>query len=80
MKRGQKVLACGPSNISVDNMVEDLHLRVNCVRIGNPARVIQTIIEHTLDSRISQHSSLWKNELKKLLAIRKKLSKTNQRD
>ena len=40
VNRKQKVLACGPSNISVDNIVEGLDGKVKCVRIGNPARMI----------------------------------------
>jgi superfamily I DNA and/or RNA helicase len=44
VKKGNKVLACGPSNISVDNIVEGLAGRVNCVRIGNPARIIESVI------------------------------------
>jgi superfamily I DNA and/or RNA helicase len=44
VKRKEKVLACGPSNIAVDNIVEGLSRRVNCVRIGNPARMIENVI------------------------------------
>jgi DNA polymerase alpha-associated DNA helicase A len=40
VRKGKKVLACGPSNISVDNIVEGLSGKVNCLRVGNPARII----------------------------------------
>jgi ATP-dependent RNA/DNA helicase IGHMBP2 len=40
VKKGEKVLACAPSNIAVDNIVESIGGKVKCVRIGNPARVI----------------------------------------
>jgi len=40
VRRGEKVLACAPSNIAVDNIVEGLSGRVNCIRVGNPARMI----------------------------------------
>ena len=53
VSRGQKVLACAPSNIAVDNIVEGICNRVNCVRVGNPARVINSIIERCLDFLIS---------------------------
>ena len=61
VKRGYKVLACGPSNISVDNIVEGLSGRVNCIRIGNPARIIDNVLERCLDSQIAINSGTWKN-------------------
>jgi len=69
------VLACGPSNISVDNIVEGLFGRVNCIRIGNPARIIENVLERCLDSQIAANSGNWKNEVKKLQSTRKRLSK-----
>jgi len=51
-KYGQntKILACGPSNISVDNLVERLaKTKLNIVRIGHPARVLHSILDYTLD-------------------------------
>ncbi|KAG1461125.1 hypothetical protein G6F46_001085 [Rhizopus delemar] len=46
----QKVLVCGPSNISVDNLVERLaQHRLQVVRVGHPARVLPTVVDHTLD-------------------------------
>ncbi|KAI9348834.1 P-loop containing nucleoside triphosphate hydrolase protein [Pilaira anomala] len=46
----KRVLVCGPSNISVDNLVERLaRHRLNIVRIGHPARVLPSVIDHTLD-------------------------------
>jgi ATP-dependent RNA/DNA helicase IGHMBP2 len=51
--RGEKVLACAPSNPAVDNLLErmaDLGLRV--VRIGHPARVHETLQAHTLDALV----------------------------
>lgn len=47
-----KILACGPSNISVDNMVERLATKVKVCRIGNPVRVLKSIQEFTIDSLI----------------------------
>ncbi len=49
--RGQKVLACAPSNTAVDNLLERLvPCKVNVVRIGHPARVQEVLQQHTLDS------------------------------
>ncbi|CAO3635804.1 unnamed protein product [Cunninghamella blakesleeana] len=50
VKQGKKVLVCGPSNISVDNLVERLaRHRMNLVRVGHPARILATVLEHSLD-------------------------------
>ena len=50
IKCGQKVLVCGPSNISVDNIVERLSPRkVPIVRLGHPARLLPSVLNHSLD-------------------------------
>lgn len=47
---GQRVFACAPSNTGVDNLLEKLvALGVNAIRIGHPARVLESLQEHTLD-------------------------------
>lgn len=50
IKRGLRILVCGPSNISVDNIVERLapH-KVPIVRIGHPARLLPSVVNHSLD-------------------------------
>ncbi|KAG2173383.1 hypothetical protein INT44_008735 [Umbelopsis vinacea] len=46
----KRVLVCGPSNISVDNLVERLSKhRVKIVRLGHPARILPNVMEHSLD-------------------------------
>lgn len=50
--RGQRVLVCGPSNISVDTILERLSkvLPGNLLlRIGHPARLLETNLAHSLD-------------------------------
>ncbi|KAF4123523.1 DNA polymerase alpha-associated DNA helicase A [Geosmithia morbida] len=49
-RRGKKILVCGPSNISVDNIVERLapH-KVPIVRLGHPARLLPSVLDHSLD-------------------------------
>lgn len=50
--RGEKVLVCGPSNISVDTILERLgeHYKAGeLVRIGHPARLLPVNIQHSLE-------------------------------
>ncbi|KAF9951459.1 hypothetical protein BGZ70_000987 [Mortierella alpina] len=57
----KRVLVCGPSNISVDNLVERLaSYRLNIVRTGHPARLLPSVLEHSLDvlSRTSDQGRL----------------------
>ncbi|KAK3341559.1 P-loop containing nucleoside triphosphate hydrolase protein [Lasiosphaeria hispida] len=50
LKRDLRVLVCGPSNISVDNIVERLapH-KVPILRLGHPARLLPSVLNHSLD-------------------------------
>ncbi|KAJ9614375.1 hypothetical protein H2200_002511 [Cladophialophora chaetospira] len=52
LKQGQRVLVCGPSNISVDNIVERLALTspsTPIVRLGHPARLLPSVVNHSLE-------------------------------
>ena len=50
------VLACAPSNLAVDNLVERLAAAgVRPVRLGHPARVLESVLEHTLEARVREH-------------------------
>jgi predicted DNA helicase len=52
------VLVCAPSNTAVDLLTEKLAERgVNVIRMGNPSRVSDLLLEHTLDARVMAHSS-----------------------
>ncbi len=54
--RGEKVLACAPSNTAVDNLLERLAAKnQNVVRIGHPARVLENLRRHTLDAMVESH-------------------------
>jgi superfamily I DNA and/or RNA helicase len=56
VERGDKVLACAPSNLAVDNLLEKLLARgLRAVRIGHPARVLPELREHTLDLLVDSH-------------------------
>ncbi|KAG0369085.1 hypothetical protein BGX24_002558 [Mortierella sp. AD032] len=57
----KRILVCGPSNISVDNLVERLAVyRLNIVRTGHPARLLPSVLDHSLDvlSRTSDQGRL----------------------
>ncbi|KAH0366239.1 DNA helicase, partial [Aureobasidium melanogenum] len=50
LKKGLRLLVCGPSNISVDNIVERLSPhKVPMVRLGHPARLLPGVLNHSLD-------------------------------
>ncbi|KAK3700712.1 hypothetical protein LTR37_015794 [Vermiconidia calcicola] len=50
LDRDQRLLVCGPSNISVDNIVERLAShKVPMVRLGHPARLLPSVLNHSLE-------------------------------
>ncbi|KZF23554.1 P-loop containing nucleoside triphosphate hydrolase protein, partial [Xylona heveae TC161] len=50
LKQKLRLLVCGPSNISVDNIVERLSPhKVPMVRLGHPARLLPSVLDHSLD-------------------------------
>ena len=54
--RGEKVLACAPSNLAVDNLLERLVVAgEQAVRLGHPARVLESLRAHTLDHHVDEH-------------------------
>jgi superfamily I DNA and/or RNA helicase len=56
VSRGQKVLACAPSNLAVDNLLERLvRAGEKAIRLGHPARVLPELQEHTLDLLVDAH-------------------------
>ncbi|KAI5963242.1 uncharacterized protein KGF55_003034 [Candida pseudojiufengensis] len=51
-KKGEKILVCGPSNISVDTILERLgknYKSNELIRIGHPARLLPVNLQHSLD-------------------------------
>jgi superfamily I DNA and/or RNA helicase len=57
--RGEKVLACAPSNTAVDNLLEKLvRAGQRVVRIGHPARVDARLREFTLDFLAAQREEM----------------------
>jgi superfamily I DNA and/or RNA helicase len=56
VRRGEKVLACAPSNLGVDNLLERLVAAgERAVRLGHPARVLPELRAHTLDLLVDDH-------------------------
>jgi len=56
--RGERVLACASSNTAVDNLLERLvRSSPHIVRVGHPARVTESLRDHTLDERVRDHPS-----------------------
>jgi superfamily I DNA and/or RNA helicase len=66
IRRGDKVLACAPSNLAVDNLLERLLAQgESAVRLGHPARVLPALREHTLDLMVDEHQD--KKQARKLM-------------
>lgn len=52
VSKGQRILVCGPSNISVDTILERLDGLIppaNLLRVGHPARLLASTQRHSLD-------------------------------
>ena len=59
IQRGERVLACAPSNQAVDNMCEGLLAAGEpIVRLGHPARVLPHLQAHTLDALVADHEDV----------------------
>ena len=55
--RGERVLACAPSNLAVDNILDRLLAAgETAIRLGHPARVSEALREHTLDVLAESHA------------------------
>src|SRR5205823_12371508 len=57
VRRGERVLACAPSNLAVDNLLERLlGFGEQAIRLGHPARVLPALRAHTLDLLADEHN------------------------
>ncbi|KAI8802126.1 DNA helicase [Cladochytrium replicatum] len=86
-KHGKRVLVCGPSNISVDNLVERLSkCKLDIVRVGHPARILDTVLSQSLEARVrssdeGQIVNDVRNDMDKALAsIQKSKSRAEKRE
>ncbi|KAM7219151.1 DNA-binding protein smubp-2 [Rhypophila decipiens] len=79
IKRGLRILVCGPSNISVDNIVERLapH-KVPIIRLGHPARLLPSVLNHSLDvlTRTSEAGAIVKDVRAEMDAKQASIRKT----
>ncbi len=54
----KQVLVCSPSNTAVDLLTEKLHREgISVLRLGNPARISDDVLNNTLDAKIAAHDS-----------------------
>lgn len=79
VSRGQRLLVCGPSNISVDNIVERLSShKIPMVRLGHPARLLPGVLNHSLDvlTRTSEAAEIVRDIRNELDAKQASIRKT----
>ena len=59
--RGERVLACAPSNLAVDNLVERLDgvTDVRAVRFGAPERISAAALSCSLDAKVAEATELF---------------------
>ncbi|KAK2873634.1 hypothetical protein FQN49_002223 [Arthroderma sp. PD_2] len=79
VQRKKRVLVCGPSNISVDNIVERLAShKVPLVRIGHPARLLSSVLDHSLEvlSQTSEAAAIVKDVRKEIDTKQASIRKT----
>ncbi|WP_026464600.1 AAA domain-containing protein [Adhaeribacter aquaticus] len=56
LQQERRLLVTAPSNTAVDLLTEKLAAQgVNVIRIGNPSRVSDILLHHTLDAQIMEH-------------------------
>ncbi|KAF2502212.1 DNA-binding protein SMUBP-2 [Lophium mytilinum] len=79
LKQGLRLLVCGPSNISVDNIVERLaSYKVPMIRLGHPARLLPSVLNHSLDvlTRTSDAAEIVQDIRKEIDAKQASIRKT----
>lgn len=79
LKQGLRLLVCGPSNISVDNIVERLAShKVPMIRLGHPARLLPSVLNHSLDvlTRTSDAAEIVQDIRKEMDAKQASIRKT----
>ena len=91
LKLGNKILVVAPSNIAVDNIGEKLiqskqencfDLNFDLVRIGHPARLLPSVVDVCLDSKIesNQNTKFVKDVKRDIEKCKRELSKLTFKD
>ncbi|KAK7340987.1 hypothetical protein VNO80_23911 [Phaseolus coccineus] len=63
VQQGERVLVTAPTNAAVDNMVEKLsNVRLNVVRVGNPARISKTVGSKSLEEIVNAKLASFREE------------------
>ncbi|XP_047179066.1 DNA-binding protein SMUBP-2 [Vigna umbellata] len=63
VQQGERVLVTAPTNAAVDNMVEKLsNVRLNVVRVGNPARISKTVASKSLEEIVNAKLASFREE------------------
>ena len=79
VQRKLRILVCGPSNVSVDNIVERLapH-KLPIIRVGHPARLLPSVLSHSLDllTHTSEAAGIVKDVRKEMDAKQASIKKT----
>lgn len=79
VQRKLRVLVCGPSNVSVDNIVERLSPhKIPILRLGHPARLLPSVLNHSLDvlTQTSEAAAIVKDVRKELDIKQASIKKT----
>ncbi len=82
VRRGERVLACAPSNIAADNLVERLAAwGTRVVRMGHPARLLPSVVEHSLDALVeeAEGTRIAASVRRELEGVHRKLRRTPSR-
>ena len=87
IKLGKKILVVAPSNIAVDNIAEKLisfkdKNKFDLVRIGHPARLLESVVDICLDSKIesNQNTKFAKEVKREIEKVKRELSKLSYKD
>lgn len=58
LRTEKQVLVCSPSNTAVDLLTEKLTREgINVLRLGNPARISEEVVNNTLDAKVMSHEN-----------------------
>lgn len=78
MKR--RLLVCGPSNLSVDNIVERLATSgLRLTRLGHPARILETVLPFSLDYQLEAEGEVIRDIRREIQQALKEMPTSRER-